>query len=132
MVEIAKCNGVGKQYVSRLIRLAFLAPEMGCGRPVNRLSLPPKHYGPAVLIFQWTGRRKREPSDLRSRLSTPYQQATALAHVQAKSTVQSANREKSPKLAFETRRDWFSGGPGAPDSGQMRVFHLADERIPET
>ena len=28
MVEIAGCNGVGKQYVSRLIRLAFLAPEM--------------------------------------------------------------------------------------------------------
>jgi site-specific DNA recombinase len=28
MVEIAKRNGVGKQYVSRLIRLAFLAPEM--------------------------------------------------------------------------------------------------------
>jgi site-specific DNA recombinase len=28
MVEIAKCNGVGKQYVSRLMRLAFLAPEM--------------------------------------------------------------------------------------------------------
>src|SRR6266446_5084123 len=27
MVEIAKCNGVGKQYVSRLLRLAFLAPE---------------------------------------------------------------------------------------------------------
>jgi hypothetical protein len=27
MVEIAKCNGVGKQYVSRLMRLAFLAPE---------------------------------------------------------------------------------------------------------
>ena len=28
MVEIAKCNRVGKQYVSWLIRLAFLAPEM--------------------------------------------------------------------------------------------------------
>ena len=28
MVQIAKRNGVGKQYVSRLIRLAFLAPEM--------------------------------------------------------------------------------------------------------
>jgi hypothetical protein len=28
MVEIARSNGVGKQYVSRLIRLAFLAPEM--------------------------------------------------------------------------------------------------------
>src|ERR1700686_2823010 len=29
MVEIAKSNGVGKQYVSRLIRLAFLAPKRG-------------------------------------------------------------------------------------------------------
>src|SRR5258708_21798314 len=28
MVEIAKRNGVGRQYVSRLIRLALLAPEM--------------------------------------------------------------------------------------------------------
>ena len=28
MVEIARRDGVGKQYVSRLIRLAFLAPEM--------------------------------------------------------------------------------------------------------
>jgi site-specific DNA recombinase len=28
IVEIAKGNGVGKQYVGRLIRLAFLAPEM--------------------------------------------------------------------------------------------------------
>jgi hypothetical protein len=39
MVEIAKCKGVGKQYVSRLVRLAFLAPEMverivaGCQPP---------------------------------------------------------------------------------------------------
>jgi hypothetical protein len=45
---------------------------------------------------------------------------------------QSANREKSPKLAFEPRREQFSGGPGMPDSGQMRVFHATDERIPET
>jgi hypothetical protein len=28
MAEIAKCNGVGKQYVNRLIRLAFFTPEM--------------------------------------------------------------------------------------------------------
>ena len=28
MVEIARRDGVGKQYVSRLIRLAFLAPEI--------------------------------------------------------------------------------------------------------
>jgi hypothetical protein len=53
-------------------------------------------------------------------------------HLQAKSTAQSANREKSPKLAFEPRRDRFSGGPGVPNSGQMRVFHAANQRIPET
>ena len=34
---------------------------------VNRLSLPRKHYGAAVLIFQWAGRRKSERSDLRRR-----------------------------------------------------------------
>ena len=28
MVEIARRDGIGKQYVSRLMRLAFLAPEM--------------------------------------------------------------------------------------------------------
>jgi Conserved hypothetical protein 698 len=37
----------------------------GLWRAVNRLSLPRKHYGPAVLPFRWTGRRKSEPSDLR-------------------------------------------------------------------
>jgi hypothetical protein len=52
-VEIARRDGVGKQYVSRLIRLAFLAPEM-----VERIvagrqppELPHRHCGPAVLIF---------------------------------------------------------------------------------
>jgi hypothetical protein len=53
-------------------------------------------------------------------------------HLQAKSTAQSASREKSPKLASEPRRDQFSGGPGAPDAGKMGVFHAVDERIPET
>jgi site-specific DNA recombinase len=28
MVEVARRDGVGKQYVSRLVRLAFLAPEI--------------------------------------------------------------------------------------------------------
>src|ERR1700687_1343578 len=49
----------------------------------------------------------------------------------AESTAKSANREKSPNLAFEPQREQFSGGPGVPDAGQMRVFHAADERIPE-
>jgi hypothetical protein len=53
-------------------------------------------------------------------------------HLQAKSTAKNANREKSSKLASEPQRDQFSGGPGAPDSGQMRVFHASDERIPKT
>src|SRR5258708_9476892 len=44
MVEIAKCNGVGKQYVSRLIRMAFLAPEM-----VERIAAGPQ---PAELTAQ--------------------------------------------------------------------------------
>jgi len=79
---------------------------------VNRLSLPRKRYGPAVLIFQWAGPRKGEPSDFRRR-SEPALINTELAttlllikvkrqiHLQAKSTAKSANREKSPKLAFE-------------------------------
>ena len=31
------------------------------------LSLPRRHYGPAVLIFRWAGRRKSEPLNFRSR-----------------------------------------------------------------
>jgi len=78
----------------------------------------------------------------RSEHARPYQQPTGntlllfkvkrQVHLQAKSTAKSANREKSPKLAFETQREQFSGGPGMPDSCQMRVFHATDERIPET
>jgi hypothetical protein len=69
MVEIAKCNGVGKQYVNRLYVWRFSHPKWWSGswKTVNHLSLPRKHYGPAVLIFQWAGRPKSEPSDLRSR-----------------------------------------------------------------
>jgi hypothetical protein len=103
---------------------------------VSRLSLPRKHYGPAVLISQWTGRRKSELSDLRRRSEhdayLSFVQVKRPIHLQAKSTAQSANREKSPKLASEARRGWFSGGPGAPDSGPMRVFRAGDERIPKT
>jgi hypothetical protein len=53
-------------------------------------------------------------------------------HLQAKSTAKSADREKSPKLAFEPKRERFSGGPGVPDSGQMRVFQAERKRIPKT
>ena len=54
MVELARRDGVGKQYVSRLLRLAFLAPEVverivdGCQPPeltaqsllTSRVALP--------------------------------------------------------------------------------------------
>ncbi len=54
MVELARRDGVGKQYVSRLMRLAFLAPEVverivdGCQPPgltaqsllTSRVALP--------------------------------------------------------------------------------------------
>jgi hypothetical protein len=72
---------------------------------VNRLSLPPKHCRLAVLIFQWTGRRKSEVSDLRRRSEhdayPSFVQVKRQIHLQAKSTAQSANRENSSKLAFE-------------------------------
>ena len=69
MIEIARRDGVGKQYVSRLIRLRFSHPSWWSGslQAVNRPSLQRRHYGPAVLMFRWAGRRKSEPSDLRSR-----------------------------------------------------------------
>jgi hypothetical protein len=50
MVEIAKRNGVGKQYVSRLIRLAFLAPEIVERMVAGRQ--PPEFTAQAL----WTGR----------------------------------------------------------------------------
>ena len=94
-------------------------------------------------MSRWTGWRKGEPSDLRSHsehaLINSGPPTTLLlfkakrqVHPQAKSTAQSANREKSPKLAFEPRRDRFSGGLGVPDSGQMGVFHAEKRRILKT
>jgi site-specific DNA recombinase len=66
MVEIAKRDGVGKQYVSRLMRLAFLAPELVerivAGRQPPELTA--QALGTGVSIFRWTGRRKSEPSAL--------------------------------------------------------------------
>jgi hypothetical protein len=139
MVEIAKCNGVGNNTSAGLYVWRFSHPRWWSGswQAVNRLSLPRKHYGPAVLIFQWAGRRKSEPSDFRSRAEpAPINSGPATTlllfkvkrqiHLQAKSTAKSANREKSPKLAFEPQREQFSGGPGVPDFGQMRVFHAGE------
>jgi hypothetical protein len=135
MVEIAKRNGVGKQYVSRLIRLAFLAPEM-----VERIAAghqPPELTAQALrtcrfdVPVDWAAQKGAlgfaQPARAR-----PCQQPTALAHLQAKSTAKSANREKSPKLASEARREQFSSGPAASDSHQMRVIRAEKRRIPKT
>jgi hypothetical protein len=95
------------------------------------------------LIFRWTGWRKSEPSNFRRRseqapIKLPTGNALLLFKVKrqvrllAKSTAKSANGEESPKLASEPRRGQFSGGPWAPDSGQMRVFRAAKQRIPKT
>jgi hypothetical protein len=54
VVEIAKCNEVGKQYVSRLVRLAFLQGA-ACGAvcqswyaalsvPMPKISIPPSEF----------------------------------------------------------------------------------------
>jgi hypothetical protein len=144
MVEIAKCNvsasntSVGS-YVWR-----FSHPRLWSGlrEAVNRLSLSRKHCGPAVSMSRWTGWRKGEPSDLRSHSEhAPINsgppttlllfKAKRQVHPQAKSTAQSANREKSPKLAFEPRRDWFSGGLGVRVCGQMGLFSRREQENPE-
>ena len=62
MVEIAKCNGVGKQYVSRLIRLAFLAPEMVervvAGRQPPELTAQALRTGRFDVPVDWVAQRR--------------------------------------------------------------------------
>ena len=68
MVEIARRNGVGKQYVSRLIRLAFLAPEMveriAAGRQPPELTAQALRTGRFDIPVHWAA--QSEPSNLRS------------------------------------------------------------------
>ena len=62
MVEIAKCNGVGKQYVSRLIRLAFLAPEMVerivAGRQPPELTAQALRTGHFDIPVDWVAQKR--------------------------------------------------------------------------
>ena len=62
MVEIAKCNGVGKQYVSRLIRLAFLAPEMveriAAGRQPPELTVQALRTGRFDIPVDWAAQKR--------------------------------------------------------------------------
>ena len=62
MVEIAKRNRVGKQYVSRLIRLAFLAPEMVerivAGRQPPELTAQALRTGHFDIPVHWAAQRR--------------------------------------------------------------------------
>ena len=62
MVEIAKRNGVGKQYVSRLIRLAFLAPEMveriAAGRQPPELTAQALRSGRFDIPVDWVTQKR--------------------------------------------------------------------------
>jgi site-specific DNA recombinase len=62
MVEIAKCNGVGKQYVSRLVRLAFLAPEMveriAAGRQPPELTAQALRTGRFDIPADWAAQKR--------------------------------------------------------------------------
>ena len=62
MVEIAKCNGVGKQYVSRLIRLAFLAPAMveriAAGRQSPELTAQALRAGRFDIPVNWAAQKR--------------------------------------------------------------------------
>jgi site-specific DNA recombinase len=62
MVEIAKCNGVGKQYVSRLIRLAFLGPEtverIVAGRQPPELTAQALRTGRFYITVGWAAQKR--------------------------------------------------------------------------
>jgi DNA invertase Pin-like site-specific DNA recombinase len=62
MVEIARRNAVGKQYVSRLIRLAFLAPEiverMVAGRQSSELTAQVLRTGRFNLPVDWAAQKR--------------------------------------------------------------------------
>jgi hypothetical protein len=62
MVEIAKCSGVGKQYVSRLVRLAFIAPEMAerivAGRQPPELTAQSLQAGRFDIPMDWTAQKR--------------------------------------------------------------------------
>ena len=62
MVEIARRDGVGKQYVSRLIRLAFLAPEMVerivAGRQPPELTAQALRTGRLDIPVSWAAQKR--------------------------------------------------------------------------
>jgi site-specific DNA recombinase len=62
MVEIARRNGVGKQYVSRLMRLAFLAPEMVerivAGRQPPELTAQALRTGRFDIPVDWAAQKR--------------------------------------------------------------------------
>jgi site-specific DNA recombinase len=62
MVEIAKRNGVGKQYVSRLVRLAFLAPEtverIVAGRQPPELAAQALRSGRFDIPLYWAAQKR--------------------------------------------------------------------------
>ena len=62
MVEIARRNGVGKQYVSRLIRLAFLAPEtverIVAGRQPPELTAQSLQAGCFDIPVDWAAQKR--------------------------------------------------------------------------
>jgi site-specific DNA recombinase len=62
MVEIAKRDGVGEQYVSRPIRLAFLAPEMVerivAGRQQPELTAQALRTGRLDIPVDWVAQKR--------------------------------------------------------------------------
>ncbi|HXR36976.1 MAG TPA: hypothetical protein VN754_13550 [Candidatus Binataceae bacterium] len=61
MVEIARRDRVGKQYVSRLVRLAFLAPEMVerivAGRQPPELTTQALRAGRFAIPVHWNAQK---------------------------------------------------------------------------
>jgi hypothetical protein len=62
IVEIARRNGVGEQYVSRLMRLVFLAPElverMVAGRQPPELTAQALRTGRFDILVAWAAQKR--------------------------------------------------------------------------
>jgi len=132
MVEIARRDGVGKQYVSRLIRLAFSHPSGGADRGgCHRLSLPRKVCRPAVFDIPVGWRRKSEPSDLRSGLSTPLQQRSALPIYKLNPPPKVRTERNLQNSRLNPTRPVLRATLGAGFRPNAR-FHAEKQRIPKT
>ena len=105
-----------RQAVSRLS--LFLAQALRTGRP----DIPVDWAAQNAKLSDFRCQVKITPLSIADSTFLLFKVKAESHH--AKSTAKIVNREKSLKTrGLNPKREQFSGGPGVPDSRQMRVFH---------